>query len=313
MERQLHSPAAPKQCLILIRMSDRPAIQPGVAVGEALRAVARDILAEARAAVDNQEVSDAERVHDFRRAMKRWRAMLRLIEPFVGEEAKRLRDEARDLARALAGPRDAQSALDALTDLEKHGLGLSTRSIAGVRGRIEEIRKAAETTLDSDLRLRLDKALDEAASVVECWPLHLVTFDDVADQLAHFYRAARGLTPRDWVGAPGEALHELRKRVVTHRYQMDLVEPLWPRFTRMWTGEAQRLRDRLGKHQDLLMLESLTGPHQPLARWRSRLAVAIAEGKASHVDDAARLAARLFVEKPNALRRRLDTMWKVGR
>src|SRR6266852_3981255 len=294
-------------------MNDRPAIRPGVAVGEALRAVARDILTEARTAIDDPAKSDAERVHDFRRAMKSWRALLRLLEPFVGEAAKRLRDEARDLAGALAGPRNAQSALDALADVEKHGLALSARSIAGLRARIEEIRKVAETTLNPDMRLRLNGALEEAEAQVERWPLHLLTFDDVADQLARFYRAARGLTPTDWPAADGEALHEFRKRVVIHRYQMDIIEPLWPRFARMWTGEAQRLRDRLGKHQDLLMLESLTGPHQPLARWRSRLTPAIAERRAAHVDAASRIAARLFVEKPNALRRRLATMWKVGR
>ena len=182
-----------------------------------------------------------------------------------------------------------------------------------MRGRIEDIRKAAETTLTPDLRLRLNGALEEAAAVVERWPLHLLTFDGAADQLTRFYRGARRLVPADWQAADGEALHEFRKRVVIHRYQMDIVEPLWPRFGKMWTGEAQRLRDRLGKHQDLLMLESLTGPHQPLARWRSRLAPAIAERKAEHVDRAARIAARLFVDKPNALRRRLATMWKVGR
>jgi CHAD domain-containing protein len=294
-------------------MNERPALRPGVAVGEALRAVAGDILAEAHAAINDPAKSDAEAVHDFRRAMKRWRAMLRLLEPFVGESARRLRDQARDLARALAGPRNAQSALDALADLAKHGLALSPRSIATLRGRIEDIRKAAETTLNPDLRLRLNGALEEAAGVVERWPLHLLTFDDAADQLTRFYRVARRLVPADWPAADGEALHELRKRVVIHRYQMDIVEPLWPRFGKMWTGEAQRLRDRLGKHQDLLMLESLTGPHQPLARWRSRLAPAIAARKAEHVDRAARIAARLFVEKPNALRRRLAMMWEVGR
>ena len=278
-----------------------------------MRAVARDILTEARTAIDDPAKSDAERVHDFRRAMKSWRALLRLLEPFVGEAAKRLRDEGRDLAGALAGPRNAQSALDALADVEKHGLALSARSVAGLRARIEEIRKAAETTLNPDMRLRLNSALEEAEAQVERWPLHLLTFEDVADQLARFYRAARGLTPTDWPAADGEALHEFRKRVVIHRYQMDIIEPLWPRFTKMWTGEAQRLRDRLGKHQDLLMLESLTGPHQPLARWRSRLISAIAERRAAHVDAASRIAARLFVEKPNALRRRLAIMWKVGR
>ena len=277
-----------------------------------MRAVAGDILAEAHAAINDPAKSDAEAVHDFRRAMKRWRALLRLLEPFVGEAARRLRDQGRDLSRALAGPRDAQSALDALADLEKQGLALSPRSIAGVRGRIEDIRKAAETTLSPDLRLRLNGALEEAAAVVERWPLHLLTFDGAADQLTRFYRGARRLVPADWPAADGEALHEFRKRVVIHRYQMDIVEPLWPRFGKMWTGEAQRLRDRLGKHQDMLMLARLTAPHQPLARWRSRLAPAIADRRAAHVAGAARLAARLFVEKPSTFRRRLDAMWRVG-
>ena len=296
-------------------MQEKPALRPSVAVGEALRGVARDILAEARAAIENPTTkSDAEAVHDFRRAMKRWRALLRLLEPFLGEEARRLRDEARDLAHALTGARNAQSALDALADLEKHGLVLSARSVAGLRQRIEAIKQTAETTtLNPDMRLRLGSALDQAAIVVERWPLHTLTFDDVADQLTRFYRDARRLIPAHWPDTDAEELHELRKRVVIHRYQIDIIEPLWPRFVKMWSGEAQRLRDRLGRHQDMLMLASLTGPHQPLARWRSRLATAIAERRAAHVAGAARIAARIFVEKPNALRRRLAAMWTVGR
>jgi CHAD domain-containing protein len=245
--------------------------------------------------------------------MKRWRALLRLIEPFAGEDARRRREEARDLARALAGARNAQSALDALADLAEHGLGLSARSLAGLRRQIEAIKRSAETTLDAEMRLRLGSALDQAAAAVERWPLHMVTFDDVADRLTRFYRAARRPIPADWTAAGAEELHELRKRVVIHRYQMDVIEPLWPRFVKLWTREAQRLRDELGQHQDLLMLAGLTGPHQPLARWRSRLAAAIAERRATHVTAAARTAARLFVEKPRALRRRLAAMWAAGR
>src|SRR6266478_671260 len=289
-------------------MQEKPALRPSVAVGEALRGVARDILAEARTAIEDSTKSDADAVHDFRRAMKRWRALLRLGEPFLGEEARRLRDEARDLAHALTGARNAQSALDALADLEKHGLALSARSIAGLRQRIDGVREAAETTLNADMRLRLGSALDQAAIVVERWPLHTLTFDDIADQLTRFYRDARRMIPTHWPDTDAEELHELRKRVVIHRYQIDIIEPLWPRFVKMWCGEAQRLRDRLGKHQHVLM-----GPHQPLARWRSRLATAIAERRAAHVAGAARIAARIFVEKPNALRRRLDAMWTVGR
>jgi CHAD domain-containing protein len=293
-------------------MNDKPALRPDLAVGEALRAVARDILAEARAAIENPAKPEAEAVHDFRRGMKRWRALLRLFEPFLGDDARRLRDEARDLARALTGARNAQSALDALTDLEKHGLPLAPASVASLRGRIGEIKREAETTLNGDMRARLGSALDAAETIVERWPLHMLTFDQVADQLTRFYRDTRRMIPEDWPAASAEELHELRKRVVIHRYQMDIVEPLWPRFAKMWTGEAQRLRDRLGKHQDMLMLESLTAPHQPLARWRSRLVPAISERRAAHVAGSARLAARLFVEKPKTFRRRLAAMWRVG-
>src|SRR5262249_40069036 len=167
------SPSGPIMSYIF-PMQEKPALRPSVAVGEALRGVARDILAEARAAIENPTTkSDAEAVHDFRRAMKRWRALLRLLEPFLGGEARRVPgDEARDLAHALTGARNAQSALDALADLEKHGLALSARSIAGLRQRIGAIRQAAETTLNADMRLRLGSALDQAAVVVERWPLH---------------------------------------------------------------------------------------------------------------------------------------------
>jgi CHAD domain-containing protein len=295
-------------------MDDTPELGPGQPVGAGLRALAREILAEARSALEDPARSDAVAVHDFRRAMKRWRAVLRLLSPFLGPGGRHLRDEARDLARGLGGARDAQSALDALTDLAEHGLDLPKRSLAALRGRIEAMRGAAETaTLDDAMRTRLKAALDDAAAAIEVWPVDGISFDDVADRIVAGYRQARRAAPEDWKAASGEALHELRKRIVTHRYQMDLVAPLWPRFSRMWTGECQRLRARLGQYQDLSLLAGMIAPHRPLARWHARLADAIEKRQAAHVAGAARVAARLFVEKPNALRRKLARIWQEQR
>src|SRR3954467_284736 len=116
-------------------MDDKPALQPDVAVGLSLLAVARNILAEARAAIEDPAQPDSRAVHEFRRQMKRWRALLRLLDPFLEEDARRLRTEARDLARALGGARDAQSALDALADIAHRGLALSPTSLVTVRSR----------------------------------------------------------------------------------------------------------------------------------------------------------------------------------
>ena len=76
---------------------------------------------------------------------------------------------------------------------------------------------------------------------------------------------------------------------------------------------SERLRDRLGRCQDLEILKHLTGPHQPLAHWRSRLTPACAERTTELAHRAARIAHRLFAERPKAFRHRLETLWEHGR
>jgi CHAD domain-containing protein len=124
------------------------------------------------------------------------------------------------------------------------------------------------------------------------------------------YRRGRAAVPADWSAAEPEDLHVLRRRIIEHRYQLELIEPLWPRMGRLWVEEAQRLRDRLGAHHDLTVLAGLTGPHRPLAPWRSRLMPLIASRQAEHLKSVARLASRLLAEKPKAFRRRLEALWE---
>jgi hypothetical protein len=59
------------------------------------------------------------------------------------------------------------------------------------------------------------------------------------------------------------------------------------------------------------MLATLASPHQPLARWRTRLAGPLAARQAAHVAAAERIAERLFLEKPKAFARRLIAMGAV--
>lgn len=294
-------------------MSPKPALRPELAVGEALHAIAHDILSDARKAIESPDNSDAVAVHEFRREMKRWRALLRLLEPFLGDESEGLQTTARDLARDLGGARDPKSALDAFDDLAEHALPLSERSIKTVRKRIDALRTAGEmSALTADLRLRIAQALSDAEASVDRWPLDELKFADIAKQLAASYRALRRAMPDRWSDVSPEALHELRKLAVIHRYQMQIVQPLWQRFTKMWIAEAQRLRERLGRHQDLEVLRTLAEPHHPLAHWRTQLERPIAERKRRHVAAARRIATRLFVDKPGAFRRRLIAMWKTG-
>ena len=284
----------------------------GSSFGDGLAAAARSIIADGRRALTDPELSAPEAVHEVRKALKRWRALLRLLSRPLGEQADQMRSEARELMRGIAGARDAQSALDALSDLRKADLPLSPTSIETIRARLTERRDAAEAkAFTKTMRDRLSRYFDYATLSLERWPLKAIDFDIATDGLTATYRRARQLLPDSWSDAEAEHLHDLRRRVVEHRHQMDLVEPLWPRLGKVWAEEAQRLRNRLGSCQDLAVLTELTAPHQLLAPWRSRLAPLIAARRGAHLKTAQRLAGRLFAEKPKAFRQRIAALWSA--
>jgi CHAD domain-containing protein len=294
-------------------MGKKPALQPRAAIGPAVRAIATHILANARAAIADPERSNQEAVHHFRRDMKEWRALMRLMEPFI-PDAQRWRHDARGHARSLGHARDGAAALNAFDTLLEHGMVLSETTIRTIRGRIDAMRGNEEAAvLTPGLRDAIIAWIDTAAAAVGLWPLDPFDFSSIAGQLADSYRSARRRIPGDWSMAHAHELHELRQRVVDLRYQMDLIEPLWPRFGRMWTDEAERLRGRLGQCQDLEVLRQLTSLHQPLAHWRSKLTPAADERSTELTHRAARIAVRLFAEKPRAFRHRLEMLWDNAR
>ena len=275
----------------------------------ALAVLLRDIVASARQPLDAPDMTDAVAIHDFRKAFKRWRALMRLIGPVIGAETEALRIEARDIAHEMASARDGQAAQEALADLGDEIPSLSARST--IQGRLAQLGASAEAAiLTPALKLRIGDLLSRAAAAVERWPTGQFDCREATRQLTATYRRVRESEPKDWAAAPAEHLHRLRQRIVEHRYQMELMEPAWPKLIKVWISESQRLRDSLGAHQDLHVLARLTGPHQPLAHWRSRLAAPIAQRQAVHVATAERLAGRLFAEKPKAFRDRIAALWK---
>lgn len=286
--------------------------QRGGSFGDGLAGAALSIIADARRALADPELSDPETVHELRKALKRWRALMRLLARPLGDQADQMRAEARELMRALAGARDAQGALDALADLRKAESPLSATSLETMKTRLTALRDAAEaTSFTQEMRDRLSRYLDFATLSLERWPLDAIDFETVTGGLTATYRRARQLVPENWQQADAEHLHDLRRRVVEHRHQMDLIEYLWPRLGKVWAEEAQRLRNQLGACQDLVVLTHFTAPHQPLAPWRSRLQPVIEARHAAHIKTAARLAGRLFAEKPKAFSQRISALWSA--
>lgn len=283
-------------------------------VAHPLRQAADDILAAARAAqegLDGEKPSTA--IHDLRVAFKRWRAVLRLLQNIIGDEAAVLRSEARLFAREFGRSRDAQTALEALQEIAEPGDAetppISKRTVATITGRLQGIREASESAeLNALVIQRLHNGLAHASACAAAWPLEQITFDDIATALGQSYRRARRRLPRRWEDMDSEEVHEFRKALVTFRYQLDLIAPVWPKVWKAFIGEVQKLRIQLGSSNDFVILGSMTQPQQPLAHWRSRLTPQIESRRRFHLDCARSLAGRMFAESPRSFGRRIKAM-----
>src|SRR2546428_3450345 len=195
----------------MVHRDDSP---PDIAA-RTLTVLLRDIVASGRKPIETPDISDAAAVHDLRKALKRWRAILRLIAPVVGDEAELIRVEARDLAREMATARDGQAAQEALADLGDSLSSLPERSRATIAQRLAAIGAGAEAIgLTPALRARIDDMWTVAAATVERWPLERFDRSEAAAQLTVFYRRVCAAIPNDWSNASAEALHRFRQRVV---------------------------------------------------------------------------------------------------
>ena len=116
--------------------------------------------------------------------------------------------------------------------------------------------------------------------------------------------------------ADGAAMHEWRKHAKAHEHHLKLLRDTWPRVIKRQADEANRLTEFLGDHHDITVLLSHL-EQTPEAFGGSAAAGAIlALGEARQAvlaEDARRLGARLFAEKPGAFGRRYERYFKAWR
>ena len=130
--------------------------------------------------------------------------------------------------------------------------------------------------------------------------------------MTRVYARARRLAEKGLGSADPAVLHEARKSVIHLRYQLDMLEPIWPALIAAWVKELQRLREVLGDFNDLCELESLINdPASPLSKVRNRTtALQLLAGRRDALLAKGRpLAQRLFAEAPQGFAIRMTAMW----
>src|SRR5580692_6768047 len=175
-------------------------------------------------------VGQEEAVHDTRKAIKRLRALTRLLREELGEQTFARENEAlRDIARRLAGARDAEVMVSTLDQLLKgHERLARRRPVAELRAQlVAERDRAARREGDAATR---DATLGELYAVrarVAAWPLperpglQLVEpgLRDLYRQGRRRYDRARHAKER----SDARVLHQWRKRAKDLRYAAQML------------------------------------------------------------------------------------------
>jgi CHAD domain-containing protein len=263
-------------------------------------------------------------VHEIRKALKRVRAIVRLLRAELGEDTFARENAAlRDCGRQLAGARDAEvmvATLDAL--LQRHPELAAARGGKGVRRLRAQLlaqREAAPGVRDPDLRRLATAELLAIRARVAQWPLRERPGDPArlfAPGLERLYRKGRARRRRARRRQDLQTLHAWRKSAKDLRYAAETLdrgkaarEHAAGRRLHRVARRADRLGELLGEEHDLGLLARTIRAHPEhfagRKRARKRLLKRIERRRARLRARALREGARLYRRKPKAFRKRL--------
>jgi hypothetical protein len=319
-ERERRSAAArpPRQ-----RRERRTALRKGEPLAEGLRRV---ILGQLELAIEllesYPEGAGDETVHEIRKALKRVRALIRLLRRELGLKRHARENAAlRDCAQRLAAGRDAEVILATLDGiLQRHpGKLFGSPAVQALRAQLVAEREAAaaHAIRDPQLRAAVARDLRATATRAERWTLRERRRKLLAPGLDRLYRQGhRGLrAARRGAGRGGDggasALHVWRKRVKDLRYAAETIDRGGKSFAyvRRIAREADRLGEILGEEHDLALLDQGVRQRSALfaaeRKTRKRLLKAIARRRRRLHKRARRDGERLYRRKPKRFERRM--------
>lgn len=281
----------------------------------------RLITAECHTAIKSIEEADDEdrrheAVHESRKAFKKIRACLRLIRDeihYYSEENKWFRDRGREISDI----RDATADIEALDELKKqYDSELYKNSLSGLRKSLLNHRKnMADVIFSEEDRLEnIREAVEAKVKEVPDWEIDIQTFDDIRPSIKRTYkRGVKGLQASRENGQI-EDFHEWRKRVKYLRYQIDILNRLWPQVLETLEDELHDVTDLTGFLHDMYNLQnSAQNLDNPFSEAEEKILFnALTDNQQKYLKTHALLKGRKFyTDSPSDFCDRLAVYWET--
>lgn len=235
-------------------------LRPEDGLIDSARTILTEQLLAAAHFLENQPNGRDEAVHLARRKLKRARALYRLIAAAAPDFRKQENIRLRDIARSLAGLRDASALVESVTYLQAWAQHDDEQR--ALNSALSLLKAQPEQTLENDQSCN-DPMLIAATNCKEA--------ADVLANAAITVRSAKSgrILQKAWrklmfqaqdaiatcqTGSEAESFHNLRKAAQTYWMYLSLLRDLWPSAFLLKRQCAKQLADQLGHENDLSML-----------------------------------------------------------
>ncbi len=286
-------------------------ISEAESVRRAVRRIAREQIDDALESLAVPAKDRAKGVHSARKCFKKLRALVRFVRHGMDRDAFRDADlKFRDAGRRLAPARDAEVLVQTLDALTSHFADqLKASAFDTVRKALLSDKRKALGELRADDTTMAEVISDLAATrdAVEQWKLKGDGRDLASDGIRRSYREARARFKQKGKKPDDRTLHEWRKATKTLAYHLRILEPTWKPGLRGLRREIDGLADRLGAHHDLAVLRAAVSELAASGAQEEEVQAAIGlvdRRRKELSDEAHRLGALIYAERPKAFARR---------
>ena len=197
-------------------------------VAKGLRRVFTEELQSAAKMLQPPESEDRDRaIHEARKSVKKVRGVLRLLQPQLGPDYKKVNTQLRGIGRKLSAFRDAGAMLETVTLLEKaYPKDLGKAKLAALKTALKREKTKAEHEGNLDTVFEdLAAELQSLAAQAEHWKLKGKGFDAIAKSFQKSFRQGRKAMDQALSEGSDIDFHEWRKRVKDHWYHVRLLQP----------------------------------------------------------------------------------------
>ena len=229
------------------------------------RRIVDELIKSAIACIKQPSTDREEDLHQVRLAIKRLRAILRLLRPLVSKtffkrENARLRSAARRLAR-LRDLAVARRTLEQVTDkLASHSQNAAVQEVFEIFLAQTPASSRYDEDRESALRLAA-RALAQTRRAFHALSLPDRGWKTIEPGLKKMYRQNRTWMKCASSSDKDEDFHEWRKRVKYYFYLLKMLTPIWPSRLGKTVKHLDCLQDKLGKDHDLAVLKSFLVKH----------------------------------------------------